>query len=105
MKGGSAQDRPPLWPILLPAFIYVSLFPYLPDLRSPNELCRLYQTRALVDHRAIEINEILRELGPMGDLSCVAVARAPDGRVADRRPCPAVRGQARFREEHFYPSK
>ncbi len=92
------------WAILLPAFIYLSLFPYLPALRSPNELCRLHQTRALVDHGTFEINDILREQGPIGDLSCVAVARQ-DGQVVERRPCPEVRGQPRFAEEHYFPSK
>lgn len=93
------------WAILLPAFAYLYIFPYLPELRSPNELCRLHQTRALVDHGTIEINEVLREHGRVGDLSCVAIARDAQGNVEERRPCPAVRGQARFREEHYLPSK
>jgi hypothetical protein len=93
------------WPILLPAFVYLYIFPYQPALRSPNELCRLLQSRALVDHHSIEIGDELRALGSVGDLSCVAVTRDGTGKILARAPCPQVRGYARFREEHFYPSK
>src|SRR6185312_16254265 len=34
-------------------------------------LCRLAQTRSLWDYKTVEINEILRQLGPVGDLSRV----------------------------------
>jgi hypothetical protein len=91
--------------ILLPAFVYVAVFPYLPQLRSPNELCRLYQTRAIADHHTLQINEVMREQGPIGDLSCVAVERDGAGQTIARRPCPEVRGQRQFKEEHYYPSK
>jgi hypothetical protein len=93
------------WAILLPGFASLYIFPYLPELRSPNELCRLHQTRALVDHGTLEINAVLRDEGPVGDLSCVAVARDEADKILERRPCPEVRGQARFSEEHFFPSK
>ncbi|HEY3448512.1 MAG TPA: hypothetical protein VGK67_19305 [Myxococcales bacterium] len=93
------------WALALPAFVYLTVFPWLPELRSPNELCRLHQAAALVDHRTFEINDVLRERGWAGDLSCVAVARDAHGAVEERRACPEVRGQARFREEHFFPSK
>ena len=93
------------WAILLPAFIYMYIFPYHPGLRSPNELCRLLQARALVDHHTIEIGDELRAHGMVGDLSCVAVARAADGSVVERLPCPQARGNPRFKEEHFFPSK
>lgn len=93
------------WPILLPAFVYLYIFPYQPALHSPNELCRLLQSRALVDHHSIEIGEELGAHGPVGDLSCVAVARAASGKVAERAPCPQARGNPRFKEEHFFPSK
>ncbi|MFN7133847.1 MAG: hypothetical protein ACK4N5_17360, partial [Myxococcales bacterium] len=93
------------WALALPAALYFYVFPYLPELRSPNELCRLHQTRALVDHGTIEINQVLRDFGYVGDLSCVAVARDEAGRVVERQPCPQVRGQPRFREEHYFPSK
>ena len=93
------------WAILLPAFVTFYVFPYLPELRSPNELCRLHQTRALVDHGKIEINEVLASEGYVGDLSCVAISRDASGEVKERRPCPVVRGQPAFAEEHYYPSK
>lgn len=51
------------------AAIYLTAFPYHSGLRSPNELCRLWQARALVDHRTIELGPTMRELGPVGDLS------------------------------------
>ena len=51
--------------------LYLLAFPYHPLLRSPNELCRLWQTRALVDHGKISINETIAEYGMVGDLSVV----------------------------------
>ncbi|MGC4114921.1 MAG: hypothetical protein QM765_10005 [Myxococcales bacterium] len=93
------------WSLVLPAFVYLTVFPWLPELRSPNELCRLHQSAALVDHHTFEINQVLQERGWAGDLSCVAVARDEHGAVVERRACPEVRGQPRFREEHFFPSK
>lgn len=49
--------------------LYVLLFPYHPGLRSPNELCRLWQTRALVEYGTLELNQTLRDFGYVGDLS------------------------------------
>lgn len=49
--------------------LYVLLFPYHPGLRSPNELCRLWQTRALVEYGTLDINGTLRDFGYVGDLS------------------------------------
>jgi hypothetical protein len=49
--------------------LYVLLFPYHPGLRSPNELCRLWQTRALVEYGTLDINQALRDYGYVGDLS------------------------------------
>ncbi len=102
-KAASALRAP--WAILLPAFTYFFVFPYLPELRSPNELCRLHQTAALWDHGTFEINAVLRERGWVGDLSCVAVARGPQGEVVQRAPCPRVERDPRFAERHYYPSK
>jgi hypothetical protein len=93
------------WAVLLPAFAYCFLFPYLPELRSPNELCRLHQTAALWDHRTLELNAVLRERGWVGDLSCVAIARGPNGEIAERRACPQAQGDPRFAERHYFPSK
>ena len=94
-----------LWPILLPALAMIGLFPYLPAVKSPNELCRLRQAQALVEGGTIEITAALRSHGWVGDLSCVAVRRGEDGRIVERRACPSVRNDARFSERHYYPSK
>ena len=51
--------------------LYLLAFPYHPQLRSPNELCRMWQTRALVDHGTISINQTIAEFGMVGDLSVV----------------------------------
>src|SRR6266498_2004857 len=56
---------------LLVGFLYVFAFPYHPGLRSPNELCRLWQARALVDFHEIALNRTLMTYGPVGDLSVV----------------------------------
>ena len=93
------------WPILLPALALICLFPYLPAVRSPNELCRLRQTQALVEDGAIEISPALKRHGWVGDLSCVAIRRDERGHIAERRPCPAVRHDKRFGERRYFPSK
>ncbi|KFE71488.1 hypothetical protein DB31_3618 [Hyalangium minutum] len=49
--------------------LYVLAFPYHPGLRSPNELCRLWQTRALVEYGTLDINRALQDYGYVGDLS------------------------------------
>jgi hypothetical protein len=51
------------------AALYLLAFPYHPGLRSPNELCRLWQTRALVEYGTLDINRALRDYGYVGDLS------------------------------------
>jgi hypothetical protein len=48
---------------------------------------------------------VLRERGPIGDLSCVAVARGAGGEVVERRACPRAGGDPRFAERHYFPSK
>jgi hypothetical protein len=87
------------WALVLA--LYLLPFPYQPCLNSPNELCRLWLARALVDHGSWELNPTLREHGMVGDLSCTA--ELPDGTL---RPCvgpDAPRGQPAIR--HYYPSK
>jgi hypothetical protein len=49
--------------------VYVLAFPYHPGLRSPNELSRLMQSRALVDFGEPSLNRAMRIYGPVGDLS------------------------------------
>ncbi len=56
-----------LWVVI--GALYLSLFPYHPKLRSPNELCRLWQTRALVEYGTLELNRALVDYGYVGDLS------------------------------------
>lgn len=55
----------------LVAALYVMAFPYHPGLRSPNELCRLWQSRALVDFGTLELNAVIARDGMVGDLSIV----------------------------------
>lgn len=88
----------------LVAALYLLSFPYHPALRSPNELCRLWQSRSLVDHGTVVINETLREFGSVGDLSCVARVRV--GAVEQLVSCvqPPPPG-AQLIEARYYPSK
>ena len=85
------------------AALYLLSFPYHPGLRSPNELCRLWQSRSLIDTGTLSINQTLRQYGMVGDLSCVAVAmvdgqRKPVRCVGEPPPGPIV-------EQWYYPSK
>ena len=66
-RGQRSYGRTILFGLL--AFIYLSAFPYHPALRSPNELCRLWQTRALVEYGTLDINRALVDYGYVGDLS------------------------------------
>jgi hypothetical protein len=52
--------------------IYLLSFPWHPGLRSPNELSRLMQTRALVDFGELSLNRAMRVYGGVGDLSLVS---------------------------------
>lgn len=49
--------------------LYLLVFPWHPGLNSPNELCRLWQARALVEDGKVEINAQLQKYGAVGDLS------------------------------------
>ncbi|HLL52143.1 MAG TPA: hypothetical protein VK447_01270, partial [Myxococcaceae bacterium] len=49
--------------------LYALAFPYHPALRSPNELARLWQARAIVEFGQLELNRTIREYGYVGDLS------------------------------------
>lgn len=85
----------------LMAALYLLSFPYHPQLRSPNELCRLWQSRSIVDHHTLDITPTVHELGMVGDLSCTLVMA--DGTL---KPCVgplAPRSGAVAR--HLYPSK
>ncbi len=67
--GEASQERRWWWVWAGVVFLYVASFPYHPAMRSPNELCRLWQTRALVEYGTLDINQALRDYGPVGDLS------------------------------------
>lgn len=83
------------------AALYLLSFPYHPKLRSPNELCRLWQSRAIVDSGTLNLNATLQQFGMVGDLSCTL--QMQDGSL---KPCvgpdaPRTGATARF----YYPSK
>lgn len=88
----------------LVAALYLLSFPYHPGLRSPNELCRLWQSRAFVDFGTLNINGVLQTRGMVGDLSCTAVVS--EGSTTHLEPCvgpnaPRSGVVARW----YYPSK
>jgi len=66
-KAALARTPRAVWVVLVG--LYVLAFPYHPGLRSPNELCRLWQTRALVEYGTLDINRALQDYGYVGDLS------------------------------------
>lgn len=51
------------------AAVYILAFPYHPGLRSPNELSRLWQSRAIVEFGELDLNRTMRIYGAVGDLS------------------------------------
>jgi len=63
----------------LVAALYVLSFPYHPGLRSPNELCRMWQSRSLVEDGTLHINGPIQRYGMVGDLSCTAVVKDETG--------------------------
>jgi|APLak6261679142_1056127.scaffolds.fasta_scaffold00001_242 hypothetical protein len=87
----------------LVAALYLLSFPYHPGLRSPNELCRLYQSRALVDFHALNINGVLQQLGMVGDLSCTIVVL--ENGVEVLKPCVGPDAPRTGLARYYYPSK
>lgn len=67
--GQPERSRTPHWVWAVLVGLYVLTFPYHPGLRSPNELCRLWQARALVEYGTLDINRALQDYGYVGDLS------------------------------------
>src|ERR1700737_15071 len=49
--------------------VYSWLFAWFPALRSPNELSRLYQTRAIVNDGALPLEREINRRGLVGDLA------------------------------------
>ncbi len=66
-----SADRPREVPklLLLVGVLYLVAFPYHPGLRSPNELSRLWEARALVEYHVLDLNQALRDYGYVGDLA------------------------------------
>lgn len=61
------MSRIPFW---LQIFVlYAFLFPWIPALHSPNEVSRLMQARAIVDHHTVGLNEEMARWGGVGDLA------------------------------------
>ncbi|MFO0600800.1 MAG: hypothetical protein U0228_36155 [Myxococcaceae bacterium] len=88
----------------LVAALYVLSFPYHPKLRSPNELCRMAQSRALIDDHTLNINGVLQRQGMVGDLSCTALVR--DGEGERLLPCVGPDApRANVVAFNYYPSK
>jgi 4-amino-4-deoxy-L-arabinose transferase-like glycosyltransferase len=88
----------------LVAALYLLSFPYHPALRSPNELCRLWQSRAFVDFGTLHINGVIAARGMVGDLSCTAVVM--EGGLARLHPCVGPDApKAGVVAQWYYPSK
>lgn len=85
--------------------LYLLSFPYHPGLRSPNELCRLWQARSLIDFGTLSINGTVAQLGQVGDLSCVLVVE--ENGVRRNSPCvgPNVATTGTPVAQFLYPSK
>ncbi len=68
MSGGRLSFKSLAFPLLV-FVLYAWLFPWIPAFRSPNELSRLYQARAIVEDHSFSVNRQLARHGPVGDLS------------------------------------
>jgi hypothetical protein len=75
---GSASDGPGerarpwtriarLWPYALIAFLYLATSPYHAGLNNPNEMVRVYMSRALAEDGTFAIDAVLRDWGPVDD--------------------------------------
>jgi hypothetical protein len=84
--------------------VYLLSFPYHPGLRSPNELCRLFQARAIAEFHSLSINEVLKQQGGVGDLSCTATVE--EGGQDVLKPCVGPEAPAAgVKAVHYYSSK
>jgi hypothetical protein len=93
--------------LALVAGLYLLSFPYHPGLRSPNELCRLWQARSIIDHHQVSIDQTMREFGPVGDRSCTLTVLVTENGVEKEQLFSCVQGQppGRVIAQHRYPSK
>jgi hypothetical protein len=55
------------WPYALIAFLFLATSPYHQGLNNPNELVRVYMTKALVDHDTFAIDDVVRRWGMVDD--------------------------------------
>lgn len=56
-----------LWPYALIAFLFLATSPYHAGLNNPNEMVRVYMTKAIVDHDTMVIDDVVREWGGVDD--------------------------------------
>lgn len=61
------RSRLDLWPYALIAFLYLATSPYHQGLNNPNEMVRVYMTKALVDSRTPAIDTVVRDWGGVDD--------------------------------------
>lgn len=55
------------WPYALVFFLYVATSPFHQGLNNPNEMVRVYMTRALVEDGSMVIDRAVRDWGPVDD--------------------------------------
>jgi hypothetical protein len=56
-----------LWPYALVAFLYFATWPFHHGLNNPNEMVRVYMTKALVDHGSPVIDPVIAVWGGVDD--------------------------------------
>src|SRR5438067_13201052 len=54
-------------PFALVAFLYVATWPFHHGLNNPNEMVRVYMTRAMVEHHTQVIERVIDEWGMVDD--------------------------------------
>ena len=56
-----------LWPYVLVAFLYLATSPYHRGLNNPNEMVRIYMSKAMVDHHTFAIDPVVASWGMVDD--------------------------------------
>lgn len=56
-----------LWPYALITFLYLATWPFHHGLNNPNEMVRVYMTKALVDHKTPVIDRVIAQWGGVDD--------------------------------------
>lgn len=70
MTAGRTRTRSRLldgWPYILVAFLYVATSPYHHGLNNPNEMIRVYMSRAWCDSGTFDIGPVIDAWGPVDD--------------------------------------